>query len=86
VPTQRTILVEHDPVGIVREQLERYVRGQALDSERELFPTWVAGIRAVDADLARDVEKGLAEIQSTPRQAGRIAKTLLERLGPAAKP
>ena len=86
VPKQRTILVKQDPVGIVRDQLERYVRGQALDSERDLFPTWVAEVRAVDEDLAPVIEKGLAEVQATPRQAGRIAKALLERLGPPPQP
>lgn len=86
VPKQRTIIVRHDPVQIVRDQLGRYVRGEALDSERDLFPAWVADIRAADGDLADVVEKGLGQIQAAPRQAGRIAKTLLERLGPAPKP
>lgn len=86
VPTQRTVLVRQDPVGIVREQLERYVRGQAVDSETALFAEWGEALRQSDPDLAESVEKGLADIQASPGKAAHIAKKLLERLGPTQRP
>lgn len=87
VPQERVIpLRRADPAGQVRSYLEGYAQGQPVGSERELFPQFISDVRQTDPDLAGVVEKGLAEIQAAPGQAGRIAKKLLERLGPALNP
>lgn len=54
--------------------------GQSLDSEREVFSTWVNNIRATDPDTADWVGKGFAEIEAKPAQIRVIAKKMLERL------
>jgi hypothetical protein len=80
-PQPRVIQVPvQTPLDVVRSQLERYVSGQSLDSERELFSTWVNNIRASDPDTADWLGKGFAEIESKPAQIRVIAKQMLERL------
>lgn len=80
MPQRRVIEVKHEPLEIVRAQLERYVAGQTVDSERELFSTWVKDVRATDPNAAELLAKGFAEIDSRPTQARAIARRLLEKL------
>ncbi len=83
VPQPRVVHVEvPPPLEVVRAQLERYVSGQSLDSEREVFSTWVNNIRATDPDTADWVAKGFAEIEAKPAQIRAIAQKMLERLPP----
>lgn len=81
VPQPRVVHVEvPPPLEVVRAQLERYVSGQSLDSEREVFSTWVNNIRATDPDTADWVGKGFAEIEAKPAQIRVIAQKILDRL------
>lgn len=81
VPRPRAVRVEvPPPLEVVRAQLERYVDGQSLDSEREVFSTWVNNIRATDPDTADWVGEGFAEIEAQPAQIRAIAKKMLDRL------
>ncbi len=75
-----------DPLEQVRSCLEGYVQGQPVGSERELFPQFVEDVRKADSELGDFLEKGFAEIQAAPAQAGRVGKKLLERLTPATQP
>jgi len=80
-PQPRVVRVEvPPPLEVVRKQLEQYVAGQPVDSERDLFSTWVGNVRAGDPETADWLAKGFAEIDSKPAQARVIAKKMLDRL------
>jgi hypothetical protein len=80
-PQPRVIKVEKlPPLQVVRIQLEQYAAGQAVDSERELFPGWVSDVRASDPQAADLIEQGLRRIESNPSQARAIAQKMLEQL------
>jgi hypothetical protein len=80
-PQPRVIKVDvQPPLEVVRAQLERYVSGQPVDSERELFSAWVNDVRASDPETADWLGKGFAEIDSKPTEVRALAKTMLERL------
>lgn len=81
LPKVRKIQVAaHEPLKEVRAFLEGYAQGQAVGSERELFPKLVEEIRQTDADKAAKVESGLAEIVKSPAIARARAKKLLDEL------
>ena len=81
VPQPRVIRVNVlPPLEVVRAQLERYVEGQPVDSERDLFSAWVNDVRATDPETADWLGNGLAEIESKPAQVRVLAKKMLERL------
>lgn len=83
IPQPRVVHVDvQPPLGVVRLQLERYVEGQPVDSERDLFAVWVDDVRATDPQTADWLGKGLEEIDSNPTQARGLAKKMLERLPP----
>ncbi len=87
VPQKRVIQIRQaDALGQVRSALEGYAQGQPVGSERELFPQFVGEVRKADPRLAGLVENGLAEIEASPSQAARLAKKLLDALGPAPQP
>lgn len=80
-PQPRVVRVEvQTPVQVVRAQLEKYAAGESVDSERELFPTWVDNVRTSDPEMAEWLGKGFAEIESKPAQVRAIAGKMLERL------
>ena len=81
VPQPRVVrVVVPPPLEVVRSQLERYVSGQPVDSEREFFAVWVNNVRANDPETADWLGKGLAEIDAKPAQARVLAQKMLERL------
>jgi hypothetical protein len=81
VPQPRVVKVDVlPPIEVVRAHLERYVEGQPVDSERDLFSAWVNDVRATDPETADWLGKGLAEIESKPAQVRELAKKMLERL------
>lgn len=80
-PQPRVVRVEvQPPVEVVRTQLKLYVSGQPVDSERDLFATWVNNVRASDPEIADWLAKGFAEMESKPAQVRVIANKLLEKL------
>jgi hypothetical protein len=80
-PQPRVVRVDvQPPLEVVRAQLERYVEGQAVDSERDLFSAWVNDVRATDPETAEWLGEGLAEIESKPAQVRELARKMLERL------
>ena len=84
-PQPRVVRVDvQPPIEVVRAQLERYVEGQPVDSERDLFPGWVNDVRKTDPGTADWLGKGLAELDSKPGQVRELAKKMLERLPPRA--
>lgn len=82
-PQPRVVrVVVPPPLEVVRAQLEQYVSGQPVDSERELFSAWVNNVRASDPETADWLGKGFAEIEAKPTQVRVVAKKMLERLPP----
>lgn len=81
VPQPRVVrVVVPPPIEVVRAQLERYVSGQPVDSEREFFTAWVNNVRASDPETADWLGTGFAEIDAKPTQARVLAQKMLERL------
>ncbi len=80
-PQPRVIHVDvQPPIEVVRSQLACYAEGQPVDSERDLFSTWVKNVRETDPETADWLGAGLAEIESKPAQVRQLAKKMLERL------
>lgn len=80
-PQPRVVRVEvQPPLEVVRTQLKLYVSGQPVDSERDLFATWINNVRASDPETADLLAKGFAEMESKPTQVRVIAQKMLERL------
>lgn len=80
VPKPRPIPVTMDVAALVRGSLEGYSRGQPVGSEREVFDTWIAEMRASDASGAELLAAGLREIAASPARAKTVATRLLAKL------
>jgi hypothetical protein len=81
----KVIEVKVDPLVQVRSTLENYAKGQPLSSEVTGFDQMVANVKAVSAEKAAILEKGLAEIKKPGADVKGKAKALLAELGLGAE-